>query len=70
MWNVGIEGRVNGASFSTKDRDHSKMNCPVSYHGGWWYINCEYSDLNGRDMNWNFNLHRTISKSMMMITKY
>ncbi|XP_060608370.1 coadhesin-like isoform X2 [Ruditapes philippinarum] len=37
----------NGKPFSTYDHDDSK-NCAKQYHGGWWYYNCGYVNLNGQ----------------------
>ena len=40
----------NGRKFSTKDNDndHDFLNCPVAFHGAWWYDRCIASNLNGR----------------------
>ncbi|XP_002732784.2 uncharacterized protein LOC100378260 [Saccoglossus kowalevskii] len=34
--------------FSTKDRDNTanNENCALNQHSGWWYNQCQYSDLN------------------------
>ncbi|XP_071951901.1 uncharacterized protein [Antedon mediterranea] len=39
----------SGNPFSTKDRDHDMIdyNCALNYGGGWWYLGCHYSNLNG-----------------------
>ena len=39
----------SGAAFSTYDRDvdETNKNCAVYDHGGWWYKNCAYANLNG-----------------------
>ena len=44
----------NGSLFSTpnKDQDKSKKNCAQEHGGGWWYKDCYYSSLNGRNMIW------------------
>ncbi|CAG2218215.1 unnamed protein product [Mytilus edulis] len=39
-------GKANGTPFTTKDRSNNIGQCNENYHGGWWYVNCEYSDLN------------------------
>ena len=55
-------GNING-KFSTIDNDNDgcvTSNCAASYHGGWWYRCCHYSNLNGvynatryaRGVNW------------------
>ena len=40
----------NGRKFSTKDNDNDNdvLNCPVAFHGAWWYHNCLHSNLNGK----------------------
>ena len=41
----------NGASFSTRDRDHDTsgtQNCAKVYGGAWWYKACYNSNLNGK----------------------
>ncbi|RUS84961.1 hypothetical protein EGW08_007272 [Elysia chlorotica] len=45
--------RHHGLMFTTKDRDNDARrtgNCAERYHGGWWYISCHDSNLNGQ---WN-----------------
>uniref|UniRef100_F7F448 Tenascin XB n=1 Tax=Ornithorhynchus anatinus TaxID=9258 RepID=F7F448_ORNAN len=39
----------SGSVFSTRDRDPNNLliPCAISYHGGWWYRNCHYANLNG-----------------------
>ena len=40
-----------GRAFSTFDRDSdglSKFNCAADYSGGWWYVGCYKSNLNGK----------------------
>jgi hypothetical protein len=36
-------------AFSTKDRDNDNYggNCAMMRKGGWWYMSCAYSNLNG-----------------------
>ncbi|XP_076809607.1 ficolin-2-like [Clavelina lepadiformis] len=39
----------NNWPFSTKDNDHSQNgNCAIGAHGGWWYVSCFDSNLNGQ----------------------
>ena len=45
---------LNGAPFSTKDRDndkHQTANCAEAYLGAWWYTACHSSNLNGYNYN-------------------
>jgi len=39
----------NGRPFTTKDRDNDSngSNCAQQFHGGWWYVSCHSSNLNG-----------------------
>ena len=40
----------NGNLFSTKDRDYDvypDVSCAHLYKGGWWYVKCHKSNLNG-----------------------
>ena len=39
----------HGQSFSTKDRDNDLKDghCAQEYKGGWWYVICHHSNLNG-----------------------
>ena len=40
----------NGYKFSTRDQDndvHSSASCAQVHEGGWWYVNCHTSNLNG-----------------------
>ena len=39
----------NGSAFTTYDRDmdRSADNCGIKDHGGWWYRDCTYANLNG-----------------------
>ncbi|XP_053383824.1 fibrinogen-like protein A [Mercenaria mercenaria] len=41
--------RHNGMKFSTVDQDNDiyKYDCAAVYAGGWWYCNCQSSNLNG-----------------------
>ena len=45
----------NGASFSTRDRDHDTYsgNCAQVYRGGWWYTVCIRANLNGKNTFWH-----------------
>ena len=38
-----------GIPFSTYDRDNDnwERNCAATYHAGWWYRSCHYTNLNG-----------------------
>lgn len=79
MDNVGnSNGQANGAVFSTKDRNNDRHSCANQYFGGWWYVNCYMSNLNGRAslnatkpiLAWALNLGNRVKKSMMLLTKY
>ena len=39
----------NGSPFSTRDQDNDAYggSCAQSFKGGWWYLNCHHSNLNG-----------------------
>ncbi|XP_033127697.1 ficolin-2-like [Anneissia japonica] len=43
----------SGIPFSTKDRDNDMLDyhCALNYGGGWWYLGCHYSNLNGLYLN-------------------
>ena len=43
----------NGASFSTRDRDHDTRdgNCAEQFGGAWWYKSCHEANLNGKYVN-------------------
>ena len=41
----------NGMAFSTRDRDNDKWSsasCAATYHGGWWFNNCGFANLNSK----------------------
>ena len=41
----------NGASFTTRDRDHDTFNtanCAKVFGGAWWSRNCYQANLNGK----------------------
>jgi hypothetical protein len=44
-----LVGRHNGMMFSTIDQDNDiyPRNCAGRFKGGWWYCNCQSSNLNG-----------------------
>ncbi|XP_022238360.1 techylectin-5A-like isoform X2 [Limulus polyphemus] len=46
-------GHHSGYNFSTKDRDHDTYDtsCAQKFKGGWWYLNCHGSNLNGLYLN-------------------
>ncbi|CAG2254560.1 unnamed protein product [Mytilus edulis] len=71
LLNVAMVGRSAGKIFSTfdSDNDGTSKNCAVVVHSGWWYSNCEYSDLNKQNMNWVYDMGYTIKESMMMVSK-
>ena len=37
----------NDQPFSTWDRENNNYNCSGGFKGGWWYLICHYSNLNG-----------------------
>ena len=46
-------------AFSTKDSD-DEGNCAAYWQGAWWYKNCYYSNLNGKNLAWlGFNNVKT-----------
>ncbi|VDI35091.1 Hypothetical predicted protein, partial [Mytilus galloprovincialis] len=69
---VGREGRASGKKFSTFDSDNDPVsrNCANEMHGGWWYSDCEYADLNQnyRSMRWLYDMGQ-VKKSIMMISR-
>lgn len=69
--NVGDPGKAAGKKFSTYDSDNdiSDGNCAAALHAGWWYSECEYSDLNQHynDMRWNSM--GGLKETMIMISR-
>ncbi|VDI62421.1 Hypothetical predicted protein [Mytilus galloprovincialis] len=70
--------KSNGARFSTRDRG-TDQNCAINGAGGWWYVACSISNLNGNFTKeygilqlWNINhvADAGVRLSEMMITKY
>lgn len=47
---TGAYHSVNGAQFSTYDRDNDEKydNCAGLFSGGWWYSECGTSNINGK----------------------
>lgn len=69
--NVSMNGRSADKKFSTFDSDNggASRNCAVDIHSGWWYSDCEFSDLNKKNMNWVYDMGYTIKESMMMVSR-
>lgn len=70
--NVASVGKAAGKRFSTFDSDNDPVsrNCAYEMHGGWWYSDCEYADLNKRytSMYWVYGMG-PVNKSTMMISR-
>ena len=66
----------NGAYFSTHDKDQDTLttgNCGKMHMGGWWYTNCQTSNLNGAygDLSYGKGLtwssYTTFTKSLQRV---
>lgn len=67
-------GNANGQAFSTKDRDNDKSSSNCADKSGWWFNNCDYSDLNkpyngGTGQMYWYKFATDISKSLIMIRR-
>ncbi|XP_062581356.1 fibrinogen-like protein A [Saccostrea cucullata] len=71
----------NRMIFTTKDQDNDRsvLNCGVSYHGGWWYNQCAFANLNGQyaqsaRFGWKYTIWyywkgttETLKQTLMMV---
>ncbi len=56
----------DGQPFTTVDQDNDKsggMNCALFYGSGWWYKDCQDSDLNGKYYNYDAGEYPPLTKS-------
>ncbi|XP_076070826.1 uncharacterized protein LOC143042427 [Mytilus galloprovincialis] len=69
--NVGDPGKAAGKKFSTYDSDNdiTDGNCAAALHAGWWYSECEYSDLNQHYNNMRWNSMGGLKETMIMISR-
>nr|BAN92390.1 self-incompatibility-linked fibrinogen-like protein-A [Ciona intestinalis] len=44
---AGVPTPISTYWFSTYDNNNAYSNCPQTYHGGWWFLACGESNLNG-----------------------
>ena len=64
---------IDGSMFSTKDRDNDSSDdrhCAVMFNGGWWHVNCFYSNLNAIYSATHYPTRTEWTKDTQYITWY